>query len=229
VDGPKENEDWMLPILLRFNGLPDVTETGHIIYLFPEFISALAGTESTPSASTTSAGIDPELSDAEQLRALCAGHLNRQKVIKKSEAVKAVLERYLREENWVLLPEDGEYESVYVFVGLAVALSLGLFYASGHIHFLHSFYPLFYATLGYASTFLIFPMVRWYFNGHQNKAIDLRNDRRLEASAKLSSPSAELQQKLEEARGMAIHSLAEIDNRVIYTTKEGALEQQFEH
>jgi len=271
VEGPKDNEDWMLPILLRFNGLPDVTETGHIIYLFPEFISTLAGTESTPqpsaasttgttgttnttsatnttgttnttsatgTTSTTSspganpASNDPRSSDAEQLRALYVGHLNREKVIQKSVAAKADLERYLREENWELLPENGEYEAVYVFVGLAVALSLGLIYASGSVHvlhFLHSLFPLFYGILGYASLFVIFPMVRWVFNDHQNKAILLRNDRRLEASAKLHSPSADLQQKMDEARGIAISSLAEVDNRVVYTTREDFLEQQFEH
>jgi len=31
-----ENEDYMLPVLTRFNGVPEVTEEGHIIYYFPD-------------------------------------------------------------------------------------------------------------------------------------------------------------------------------------------------
>ncbi len=31
-----ENEDYMLPVLTRFNGVPEVTEQGEIIYYFPE-------------------------------------------------------------------------------------------------------------------------------------------------------------------------------------------------
>ncbi len=227
LDGNKENEDWMLPILTRFNGLPDVTETGHIIYLFPAFISALCA---TPHAITSASQANAEAAPAgvDQLQALYAGHLNRQKVIKRSEAGKAVLERYLTEKNWVLLPEDGEYESVFIFVGLALALSSGLLYASGSVHFLHQFVPLFYVIIGYALTFVIFPAVRYMLNGSINAAIDARNEKRLEASAKLSSPSADLQQKLEEARAIAISSMTETDNRVVYTTEKDVLEQQFE-
>ena len=229
LDGNKENEDWMLPILLRFNGLPDVTETGHIIYLFPDFISALSVSSPGPAIEPTEQSEDAAtIGDAAELRALYTGHLNRQKVINKSVERKASLERYLNEQGWVLLPEDGEYESVYLFVGLAVALSLLLLYESGSVAFLHSFVPLFYAILSYASIFIIFPAIRWFLNARANEAIEARNDKRLEASAKLASASGELQQKLDEARVVAISGLARTDNRIAYTTEKDVLEQQFE-
>jgi hypothetical protein len=224
VEGNKGDEDWMLPILRRFNGLPDVTETGHIIYLFPGFISSSADSEPQQQGRDATAPAQ----NADQLRALVSGHLSRQKVIKKSEAHKATLEPYLKEEEWQFLAEGGEFESVYLFVALAVALSCGLLYASSTVHFLHAFLPLFYGILGYCSIFFVFPLVRWVTNGYRNKAITERNDKRLEASAKLSSATNELRQKLDEARGVAMASLAEIDNRVVYTTEKDILEQQFE-
>lgn len=226
VEGNKDNEDWMLPILRRFNGLPDVTETGHIIYLFPAFINSSTHTEPQQQQKDNS---DTKAKNNDDLRALVSGHLNRQKVINQSTAHKATMEPYLKEEEWEFLPEDGQFESVYLFVALAVCLSLGLLYASGSIHFLHAFFPLFYGILAYCSIFLIFPLIRWMSNGSRNKAITERNDKRLEASAKLSTAGEDLRQKLDEARGIAMSSLAEIDNHVVYTTEKDVLEQQFEH
>ncbi|MGK4456068.1 hypothetical protein, partial [Klebsiella pneumoniae] len=74
---------------------------------------------------------------------LVSGHLSRQKVINHSAAHKAVMEPYLKEEEWQFLPEDGQYESVYLFVILAAVLSLGLMYASGspQLLWLHAFFP----------------------------------------------------------------------------------------
>lgn len=37
------NEDWMLPILVRFDGLPEVTEQGNIVYTFSAFVGQNAG------------------------------------------------------------------------------------------------------------------------------------------------------------------------------------------
>jgi hypothetical protein len=46
-----KNEDGMLPVLVRFNGKPDVTDDGHILYTFPSLqvsASALEMSQSTP-------------------------------------------------------------------------------------------------------------------------------------------------------------------------------------
>ncbi|NJL00041.1 MAG: hypothetical protein HC838_12965 [Spirulinaceae cyanobacterium RM2_2_10] len=49
----REDEDYMLPVLARFNGYPDVTEQGELIYAFPE-LQVTAGT--MPTAAPPSGG-----------------------------------------------------------------------------------------------------------------------------------------------------------------------------
>jgi hypothetical protein len=224
LHGNKENEDWMLPILLRLNGLPDVSESGNIIYMFPAFMnlppehaegSPQVSSEEKPAAST----------DADQLRALYTGHLKRQKVINQNVQKRSDLEPFLQEQQLTLLPEDCEYESVFLFVGLAIALSAGCLHYSDSVSLLHNFRPLFYGVLGYSSLFFIFPAIRHVINIFTNEKIEERNNKRMEASAQVQSPSAQIEQKLQEARVIAISSMNEDNDKIVYTTTEDLLEQ----
>lgn len=45
------DEDYMIPILSRFNGYPEVTDQGQIIYYFPELQTRAVEREATPSSS----------------------------------------------------------------------------------------------------------------------------------------------------------------------------------
>jgi hypothetical protein len=246
LHGNKDNEDWMLPILLRLNGLPDVSESGNIIYMFPAFMnlpseqhqqdSPEINTQAKPSpsspsspsaASAASAASSPSAAstDADQLRALYTGHLKRQKVINQNVQKRSDLEPFLQEQPLTLLPEDGEYESVFLFVGLAIALSAGCLYYSNSVTLLHNFRPLFYGVLSYSSLFFIFPAIRHVINIFTNEKIEERNNKRMEASAQVQSPSAQTEQKLQEARVIAISSMNEDNNKIVYTTTEDLLEQ----
>jgi hypothetical protein len=232
VQGNKENEDWMLPILLRLNGLPDVSEQGNIIYIFPSFMNLKSEQSSEvilevrQSSEAGQSSPESGAAEADQLRALYTGHLKRQKVINENVQSKSTLEPYLLEKPLTLIPEDGEYESVFLFIGLAIALSLGCLSYSGVSPLIHSLVPLFYCILGYSSLFLIFPGIRYLINGFINKQIEERNNNRLEASAQINNPSPQIAQKLHEAHVLGIAGLSSDANKVVYTTAEGLLEQQ---
>jgi hypothetical protein len=231
VNGNQDDEDWMLPILLRLNGLPDVSESGNIVYMFPAFMNMPSEQhDSNISGSPDSSRISsqekaaPE-SDADQLRALYTGHLKRQKVINHNVQKSSELEPFLQEQPLTLLPEGCECESVYVFVGTAIALSAGSLYYSHSVTIFQHFLPLFYGILGYSSLFFIFPAVRHILNGYTNQKIEERNNKRMEASAQVRSPSAQIEKKLEDARLVAISSMNGDNDKIVYTTTEDLLEQ----
>jgi hypothetical protein len=231
LNGNKENEDWMLPILLRLNGLPDVSESGNIIYMFPAFMNLPSEQHDSNSSGNISSSETatqekaPSSSDADQLRALYTGHLKRQKVINVNVQKSSEVEPFLQEQPLTLLPEGCECESVYVFVAIAIALSGGCLYYSHNVLFLQHFRLLYYGILGYSSLFFIFPAIRSFMNNHTNQKIEKRNNKRIEASTQMRSPSAEIEKKLEEARLVAISSMNEDNNKIVYTTTEDLLEQ----
>ena len=48
--GAPVREEWMLPILLMFNGEPEVTEDGDLVYVFPELMATADGSAADGSA-----------------------------------------------------------------------------------------------------------------------------------------------------------------------------------
>lgn len=225
LEASADNEDWMLPVLLRFNGIPDVSESGDIIYSFPAFQQHVATQQLTngPKEETAETAVS-----ADQLRALYAGHLQRQKIINQSETGKHAVEPYLKEDTWKLGNfESGDLRAIFCFAGFAVVGSLVLLAHPALLPLSQFVAPLLVAICAYGALFFVVPAVRSILNHQMNARIETRNDNRLHYSAKLASPSRQLQEKLEEARSLAIHSLATNDKSVVYMTQLDALEQQF--
>jgi len=226
LEASTDNEDWMLPVLLRFNGIPDVTESGHIIYSFPAFQQQA---QTQPSTNIHKEETAETAANVDQLRALYSGHLQRQKIIKQSVDNIHGIEPYLKEDQWTLGNfESGDLWAIFGFAGFAIAGSLALLAHPALLPLSPIVIPLLMGICAYGALFFVVPAIRLTINNRFNERVDARNVSRLEFSAKLSSASKELQQKLDEARSAAIHSLASGHEKTVYTTEIDALEQQFQ-
>ncbi|HEY9792963.1 MAG TPA: hypothetical protein V6D22_21355 [Candidatus Obscuribacterales bacterium] len=230
-DSHERNEDWMIPVLVRFNGMPDVTESGTIIYSFPSFQQRLSMHEQTQTnlnePPQCGQPVNHQQSDADQLRALVRGHMVREKALKQAEAGKDTVESYLAEQRWTLGVDPDGYWQIYCFAGFAVAGSLSLLKVSATLPFGHILQMILIGILIYGSIFFLIPACRWCINEQRNRGIDERNDRRATAAALVRSPSKDLQHKLNEARAAAGQALATGNDQMVYTTEKDELEQRF--
>jgi hypothetical protein len=225
LDVNPNNEDWMLPVLQRFNGIPDVSEAGNIIYTFPQFQEAIQASNQELQIDSNTPTADAN-TDADALRALYSGHLNRQKIIAQTETAKQSTEPYLQEQSFQLgVPT----ESLIPILGFAAFAFCGSLYllCTPPLAFVHKLAPLFTTIAVYSSLFFIVPAVRGCINQYINAGIDERNEKRLESATRLNAPQPELHMKLEEAHNVAIHALNQQGAKIVYTTTKDDLEQQF--
>jgi hypothetical protein len=223
LDVNPNNEDWMLPVLQRFNGIPDVSEAGNIIYTFPQFQEAIQASSRELQTENNKPTAD---ANADALRALYSGHLNRQKLIAQTETAKQSTEPYLQEQYFQLGVPNESLIPILGFAAFAFCGSLYLLCAPP-LAFVHKLALLFTTIAVYSALFFIVPAVRGCINQYINAGIDERNEKRLESATRLNVAPPELQQKLEEAHQVAIHALNEQSAKIIYTTTKDDLEQQF--
>ena len=188
-----DGEDAMLPVLLRFNGIPDVSDSGNIIYTFPAFQQHVSadGPENAQPALTESknkpADNGQKSAHADELRALYSGHLKRQKVLTQVALGQQTSEPYLKEEPLSLGNVGGEsFVPVFAFAGFAVVGSVALLSSAAAMPFLLLLSPLLLAILAYGSLFFIVPAIRFGINLRLNKESAARNEMRLEYAAKLA-------------------------------------------
>ena len=81
--------------------------------------------------------------------------------------------------------------------------------------------------LAYGIGFLAIPLGRYFWIQHQNKKIQARNDRRLEAAIAVQSPTPELKQKLQAALAYRKETVLS-QEKVEYTTERDLLDQSFD-
>lgn len=222
------NEDWVLPILVRFNGTCDVSENGNIIYSFPSFQQK---TLETPGTHPKQAESAPASAQTEELHTLFRKHLESQKASNERHSAEAHLESYLRERPWELSHVKGGARTTIIC--LAVFLLLGGIWATTMVlalPFLLPLIPLLLAMAAYGAMFLIVPGIRHLFIQNFNNGIEKRNSTRFSAATKLTNPDPDLRKKLtetEQARRQALQ--AAMGEEVAYTTDKDLLEQRFEN
>jgi hypothetical protein len=249
LDAKDSNEDWMIPVLIRFNGVPQVTDSGSIIYTFPSFQQhAQATPMSTPLSLThhADASVAGNIQgqetaklqadsksaqtrfDPDQLRALYSGHLQRQQIIKTAETAKQqALEPYLKEELLTLGNiEREDIWPVLTYAGLATFGAVVLLTQLRLLPFQHILCPVLACIAAYGSLFFLIPGIRMCINDMINPKIAERNDERLKRSLALASPSVSLRKKLEEARNTGISALRQDSGKLVYTTQSDLLEQE---
>ena len=242
-EDPKD-EDWMVHVLQRFNGIPEVSEAGGIIYTFPAFESITA-VDFSPGASNSISGSmadqQPLSVAGDDLNNLYRSHLRKQTVTHTSEHKKMHLDHALTQKSWPFMPVEGGSLTLIIIFGLTLLSGSGYllthpdFLASALYLLLHGsaitsdvthYLSLFlWALLGYGSLFFVIPGVRYAVYKGINDGIDQRNNAKLEYAAKLANPTPELAKKLEEARTIRVGGASRGSDKTIYTTEKATLDQ----
>jgi hypothetical protein len=235
-EDPKD-EDWMVHVLQRFNGVPEVTESGGIVYIFPAFQSILAvdfTPDSGTSISSSLADNQPATDVGSELNDLYRSHLRKQNVSHVSEHKKLHLDRALTEKSWEFMSvEGGALVSIVLFgvvmLGGSIFLLSELPILTNASSMAHSIFtasvPFIYAVFTYGLLFFVIPAVRYAVYRMINDKIEKRNNDKLEYAAKLANPQPELAKKLDEAQAIRIGGLPKGPDKTIYTTEKDTLDQ----
>lgn len=222
------NEDWMLPILVRFNGKPDVSESGTIIYSFPEFQKGSAA-----ALEKSADGLSIAQSDAREqaLQNIYSRFLSRQSDQVAAERSAMSLPALLQEQEWKFCDlSSGSITAIAGFAGFALIGSVALMIAAAGMPFLVGFMPVLAAIFVYGLLFAIVPAIRWMVEKHINEGIQKRNQTRLIQSQRLhdaESRDERLSARLAEA---AVERAAGAEGpvTVAYSTEKDLLDQEFD-
>lgn len=188
----ERDEDYMLPVLTRFNGYPEVSEMGDIIYYFPEL------------------------------------------QIKANEAQNKKIEPYLKENHWQFSIANSQQKMMAIGLGginLILALVLGsmltpeLMVELGSLVALVN--PVYNLLLIYGASYLVVPLVRYFWLQTRNKKVVARNNNREQRANFLGENKDILQPKIDYARQFAKQKIL-TGKDVIYSTDKDMLDNIFE-
>ncbi|CAL9121155.1 unnamed protein product [Musa acuminata var. zebrina] len=205
IEETQDDESFVLPVLLRFQGYPEVDDQGNILYRFPSL---------QRTASSQRAG-------------------KKEYVGKRwTEWVNGV-EKYFEEKKW-LFSKTGASEKAMV-IGLGALNFFGIIVLGsmlkeisvapgGLVSFVSQLFPLLQI---YASSFFAIPLFRWFLLLKTNKDIEKRNGARKQRAQILDLPDPSLRRKLLNARDMARRTVISSD-RIVYTTEKDFLDQDYE-
>ncbi|KAH7554076.1 hypothetical protein JRO89_XS12G0106300 [Xanthoceras sorbifolium] len=205
TDGTMIDESYILPVLLRFDGQPEVDEEGNIMYRFP----SLQRTASSPKSGRkeyvggrwadwmiliesmicVSFHVSVKLGASERAMVIGLGGLN--------------------------------FFGVIILGALLKEMSVT---PSGFLKFVSYIFPLLQI---YAGSFFAIPLVRWFLNLKKNADIEKRNKAREQYARALKSPDLSLRRKILSARDMAQKTVIGKD-RIIYSTDRDLFEQDYE-
>jgi hypothetical protein len=218
----RRDEDWMLPILVHYNGSPEVTESGKLVYVFPAFIPRTAPaindhrrdemserSERISSASRTE--LDSIYSRFLQRQTAKTTAQNRSQTL--SIAVTGV--------------SGNELASVFFFAFIASAGALGLLFGAPNFILVQYLKPLLIAIAGYGSLFFILPALRAPFIAAANSAIERRNEKYVAAARKLASKHEDMERIQREAAEIRQQVITVPPVSLVYTTEEDSLTQAF--
>lgn len=204
----------VLPVLVRFDGRPEVTDTGNIVYVFPSLqVSAKEHTEMWSGQEA-----DVTVSDRSNVNIFNA------KVRPRS---------FLNEFPWQFshVPAD----SIWLVGLLGAANFAGAWWVFFQLHsplagmILRPFIPLADLLVIYGTLFLGLPLLRWLYIRHVNGGIENRNEQRKQYAEQVKNPSQELYLKLNEAQDYKIKEQMISQDKVVYSSDKDALEQEFDH
>lgn len=216
-----KNEDWMLPVMVRFNGNCDVSENGNIIYNFPSFQQQFSG--QTADANDAHAPDD--------LSAMFQSYVKTKKANLSRQTYSNRLETFLKEREWKLTHiSDGSKATIICFALVILVGGIWLSTMTGLLPFIALIKPLLYAMSVYGALFLIVPGIRLLMNSQRNERIEKRNSVRAAAAAKLQQPDSTLKLKIREAESERRKSIEDSKHESIaFTTEKDSLEQEFDH
>ncbi len=200
------NENGMLPTLVRFDGRPEVTDSGNIVYVFPSLQVSTQG-QIDSSHKRNAPATFRFVGTAEETRP------------------------FLYEFPWKFSNTSADS---LVPVGILAAVNFfGAWWLYFQLNNpmtagLQSLAPLIYALVVYGTLFVALPIVRWLAQQFINARIQARNEKASQFAEILMSPPPELQTKLKEAESFKQKEQLIEPDSVVYTTEKDALEQEFD-
>ncbi|KAL1821261.1 hypothetical protein ACET3Z_016130 [Daucus carota] len=207
VENTKEMNDdsYILPVLLRFDGLPEIDDEGNILYRFPSL---------QRTASSQKIG-------------------KKEYVGRRWADWVGGVDRFFREKKWQFSKTSSSEKAMVIGLGglnLFGVVILGTMLKemtgtpSEFIAFVSDIFPLLQI---YAGSFFAIPLVRWFFVQRRNAEIENRNQAREQRSLQLEQPDLSLRRKLLSARDMANKTFISQD-RIVYSTEKHLIEQDYE-
>ncbi|KAE9611089.1 hypothetical protein Lalb_Chr07g0194001 [Lupinus albus] len=204
MDGLKDDESYILPVLLRFDGQPEVDEEGNILYRFPSL----------------------------QKTASQKGK-RKEYVGRRWADWVGGIEKFFQENKWQFSKTSSSERAMAIGLGglnLFGVIILGTMLKdmpvarSSFIKFVADIFPLLQI---YAGSFFAIPLVRWFLVRNKNAQIENRNKVRQQCARALELPDISLRQKLFSARDMAQKTVIGPD-QIVYSTDKDLLEQDYE-
>lgn len=198
-DQVDEDEDFMLPVLARFNGYPAVSEVGGLVYSFPDL---------------------QVTAQAEVGEVYPRSHSLQEEPWQFSQATKS-------QQQWALglgLVNGGGAIALGYLLKTQPAIVLELFVRDLGMP-LASVYGIYGVLLVYGIGFLLIPAVRSLWIKGRNPQLAKRNQERSDRAQMLNNPSPELNAKLQYAQTFAEQKVLGANN-LIYTTETDLLDQE---
>lgn len=195
-DAISVDESFMLPVLEKFGGRPEVTDDGDIVYIFPDMLITATATGSA-AATTVDGRATPDL-----------GYIEEKEYV------------FSKASSGQILGAAG-----LGVLNLLGAVTLGEYMAQLRtvpIPFLKWAFP---PLLGYALAFILIPVLRWYRQRQENSLIRKRNEARLAWHQLLHSRNPNVLRKLEKARRMRASLKKIYADNIAYTTAKSLIEQ----
>ncbi|OIT03846.1 PREDICTED: uncharacterized protein At5g03900, chloroplastic [Nicotiana attenuata] len=207
VETPNKTDDesYILPVLLRFDGQPEVDEEGNILYRFPSLQRTAA----------------PQRSGRKEY------------VGKRWTDWVGQVERFLQEKKWQFSKTSSSEKALVIGLGglnlfgviiLGTMLKNMTVSPSSFISFVSEIFPLLQI---YAGSFFTIPLIRWFLVRKRNADIERRNQAREQYARALERPDLSLRRKLLSARDMAQRTFIGQD-RIIYSTDKDLYEQDYD-
>ncbi|KAL9261552.1 hypothetical protein AKJ16_DCAP26886 [Drosera capensis] len=204
ADEPKGDESYILPVLLQFNGEPEVNEQGNILYRFPSF----------------------------QRTAVSQWGLKLKSLTRTWTG--AVAETIFKEKKWEFSKTDITERAMVIGLGglnLFGVIFLGALLRdmsgvtpNAFLKFVINVFPLLQV---YAGSFFAIPLVRSLFILKTNFEIDKRNRAREKYAQALQRPDTSRKRKLQSARDMSKKTVIGQD-KIIYSSGKDLLEQDYD-
>ncbi|KAL4587601.1 hypothetical protein LXL04_000473 [Taraxacum kok-saghyz] len=197
-----DDDSYILPVLLRFDGQPEVDEQGNILYRFPSLQKTGASGRKEYVGRKWSefvGGVDKFFKEKKW---------DFSKITTAERAMVAGLGGF----------------NLFGVIVLGTMLKNMTVTPSGFISFVSEIFPLLQI---YAASFFAIPLVRWFITQKTNAQIDKRNRARELRARALELPDVALRRKILSARDMSERTVIGKD-RIVYTTERDVFEQDYD-
>jgi hypothetical protein len=192
------DEYFVIPVLSKFNGFPEVSDAGTLAYKFPELQKV-----------------------ASERKAKTSNSYLQEKIWKFSQAPQGKIALSIGLGVFYLVA--ALYLSTLLANPKLIGVALNGFWGL-ILGFVKIAQPL---LLGYAILFLSTPLVRYFVLQYLNGGISDRNQKRAVNAEKLQKPSATLREKLDFARTFATKQEVIDQNNLAYTTEQDLADQEY--